>query len=370
MSQPPPLSPETSRPLSGETSGLLEYDCPSCGGALSFDSRTQQMRCGHCDSAYDVDALGHVEAKRGGKVDVAWQPQGQWPADARVYVCNSCGGEIVGDATLAATSCPYCDTPVVLTDQFSGLMRPDLVIPFAVDKAKARAALKAHYVGKRLLPKVFTSENHIDEIKGLYVPFWLYDYETDANIDFRAAKIRTWSDKDYDYTETRMYRETRAGKLGFARVPVDGSSRMPDTLMESIEPFDWKRMVEFKPAYLTGYFADRYDVDAKANIPRAKERIRNSVLDAFRKTVTGYRSVKVEHSVVNFKKGAVRYALLPIWMLTTRWRGKLYTFAMNGQTGRFVGDLPVSWARYWTGFASIALIATAVAAAVIWWGFK
>lgn len=193
----------------------------------------------------------------------------------RSYVCKSCGGEIVGDGNTAATSCPFCGNPVVMMGQFSGALKPDLVIPFKLDKKAAKAGLMQHLAGKRLLPKVFKDQNHIDEIKGVYVPFWLFDADADAQVRYKATKVREWSDNDYDYKDIEYYLVRRAGSLGFEHVPVDGSSKMPDDLMESIEPYDFADAVEFQTAYLAGYLADKYDVDAEQSVERANERVKN-----------------------------------------------------------------------------------------------
>ena len=141
--------------------------------------------------------------------------------------------------------------------------------------------MKKHYSGKKLLPKVFKDENHIDEIRGVYVPFWLFDADADAHIRYKATRVRAWSDSDYNYTETSFFSVVRGGSIGFQRVPVDGSSKMPDVLMESIEPFYFEDAVDFHTAYLAGYLADKYDVDAEASVERANERIKNSTADAF-----------------------------------------------------------------------------------------
>ena len=261
-------------------------------------------------------------------------------------VCSSCGGEIVADATTAATSCPHCDNPVVVMWKLSGSLKPDLVIPFKLDKKAAKSALKRHYSGKRLLPKVFKDENHIDEIKGLYVPFWLFDADAEAHIRYKATRIRHWSDANFDYTETSFYAVTRGGSLAFADVPVDGSTKMRDELLESIEPFDLSAAVDFQTAYLAGYLADKYDVDAQQSIQRANERIKKSTEDAFASTVHGFTTVMAEASAIQLKEGTVKYVLLPVWLLNTRWKGTTYTFAMNGQTGKLVGDLPVDKGAY------------------------
>lgn len=262
-----------------------------------------------------------------------------------VYVCKSCGGEIVGEQTTGAAECPFCGNPVVVAGAFTGSLKPDVVIPFMVDKKAAREALAGHLKGKLLLPKVFKDQNHIEEIKGLYVPFWLFDAGVNARIGFKATRVRSWSDSKYNYTETSYFDVYRGGSVAFDAVPVDASTKMDDTLMESIEPFDLSQAVPFQSAYLSGYLADKYDVTEAESVARANERIRASTEDAFRKTVTGYASVTTEYSSIQLYNGRARYALYPVWLLNTTWQGKKFTFAMNGQTGKFVGDLPMDKGR-------------------------
>ena len=158
---------------------------------------------------------------------------------------------------------------------------------------------------------------------------------------YRATRLRTWSDSNYHYTETRYYSLIREGNLGFVGVPVDGSSKIPNDLMESIEPYDLSQAVDFQTAYLAGYLADKYDVDADTSFRRANERIRQATEEAFMSTVMGYSSAIVESSSIRLSEQSSRYALLPVWLLNTTWKDKKYTFAMNGQTGKMVGDLPM-----------------------------
>ena len=285
------------------------------------------------------------------------------------YKCPCCGGEIVGDANTAATSCPFCGNPVVMMGQFSGALRPDFVIPFKLDKNAAKAGLQKHLTGKRLLPKIFKDQNHIDEIKGVYVPFWLFDTDADARVRYRTTKLRCWSDSEYNYTETSHFLVHRGGSVGFEHVPVDGSSRMADDLMESIEPYDFSDAVDFQTAYLAGYLADKYDVDAEQSIERANERVKKSAEEAFASTVEGYDTVTAESSSVQLHGGKAKYALYPVWILNTTWKGQKYTFAMNGQTGKFVGDLPVdkAAARRWKLILTATFSAAVYAAAWLLW---
>lgn len=344
---------------------VLEYKCPSCGGALSFDSDTQKMKCPYCDCELDVAALRELdqalETDQGDHM--TWQTQGgtQWQEGEQEqlhsFLCNSCGGEILCEQTTAATHCPFCNNPVVMTQRLAGQLRPDLVIPFQLDRKAAEEALKKHLTGKRLLPKVFRSENRIKLIQGVYVPFWLFDTLADADLRFRATRVHVWSDSRYIYTQTSYFAIRRAGQIPFAGVPVDGSLKMDNKLMESIEPYDLREAVDFQTAYLAGYLADKYDVTSEESIPRANERIRNSTENALRSTVIGYNTCIPAGGSVRFEDSHIRYGLLPVWMLTTQYKGKTYTFAMNGQTGKFVGDLPLDWGKFWGYFAGVSLVA-------------
>lgn len=348
---------------------LQEYKCPCCGGAIAFDSALQKMKCPYCDTEFEMETLASYdsELKNEPAENMSWNDTAgaEWQngeADGlRSYVCNSCGGEIVSDETTAATSCPFCGNPVVMMGQFSGSLKPDYVIPFKVDKKAAKAALKQHYGGKRLLPKVFKDQNHIDEIRGIYVPVWLFDADADASIRYKATKVRAWSDHNYNYTETSFYAVSRGGKIGFEHVPVDGSTKMDDALMESIEPFDFCDAVDFQTAYLAGYLADKYDVDSEQSIERANERIKKSTENAFASTVQDYTAVMPEATSLRLQNGKAKYALYPVWLLNTTWNGQKYSFAMNGQTGKFVGDLPLDKGAYkkWL-FSLTSLIGAAI----------
>ena len=259
----------------------------------------------------------------------------------RAYNCPSCGAQLMVDQVTAVTSCPYCGNNTVVPGQLSDVLKPDYVIPFKLDKNDAIAALKDYYRGKVLLPNAFTEENHIEEIQGVYVPFWLYSGTGEGEVVMNGRNIRTWSDSKNMYTETDHYLLTRAGSMQFHHVPVDGSTKMPDAHMDAIEPFDYSEMVPFSVAYLPGYLTDRYDQDAKMCETRATGRVDNTVEAELQASASGYMEIDVASAKSVLKVEQVVYALLPVWMLHTKWNGQDYLFAMNGQTGNLVGDLPI-----------------------------
>jgi len=286
-------------------------------------------------------------------------------AHLRAYSCPSCAAEVICDETTVATSCPYCGNPTIVPGKIAGLLKPDYVIPFKLDKNAAIEALKKYYGKKRFLPKLFADNNHIDEIKGVYVPFWLFDGKADATMRFRATKIITHTSGNYRITHTDHYRVSREGTVAFEKVPVDGSSKMPDAHMDAIEPFDYKELKPFSSAYLPGYLADKYDEDADMCSKRANSRITASTESAFATTTIGYASITREFSSINLKKGDVKYALMPVWLLSTKWNDSCFLFAMNGQTGKLIGDLPIDKSRYWSWFLRIAVPIAAVLALLL-----
>lgn len=335
-------------------SELKEFECPCCGGAIEFNIEIQKPKCPYCDTEFELKTLEDYDddIRSGGDEKLDWETAAgaEWEEGEtegmRVYICRSCGGEIIGDDTLAASKCPYCDNNIVIKGQFAGDLKPDYVIPFKLDKKAAKEAYLRHVTGKKLLPKVFKDRNHIDEIKGLYVPFWLFDSDADADARYRATKVHSWSDPNYIYTKTSFFSISRKGDIGFEKIPVDGSTKMADELMESIEPFDFSGAVDFQTAYLAGYIADKYDVGSEESVSRANERVRKTAEAAFAETVKGYTTVRPEAVNVRLTNGSAKYALYPVWILNTTWEDKKYTFAMNGQTGKFVGDLPLDKKAY------------------------
>jgi len=221
------------------------------------------------------------------------------------------------------------------------MLKPDGCIPSKLEKQAAVEALKQFCDGKRLLPDFFKKENHIENIQGMYVPLWLFDVKAQAHVRYKAAKVNAYSDENYDYTKTDYYSVVRDGSLNFEKMPVDGSDKLNNAYMDAVEPFDYAQLNNFQSECLAGYSAEKHDVDVEAGKEKANERIRNSIEKEFSGSVTGYYKVELESSAVNIEGGKVSNALLPVWILNTKYNDENYQLIMNGQTGKFVGKLPV-----------------------------
>ena len=295
------------------------YKCMNCGGNVVYDPQSGHMKCMSCGGSDCEQSI---------------------PSETPM-ICPACGTQITyRNEYGSAGKCPACGVPIIRDDFIVYPYGPDVILPFKVSKRDAEEKLKQEFGKKLFLPSDFLSTKTLERLRGVYVPFWLFNTEADANIRYRGTRTRFWSDSRYDYTETSHFLINRGGTIGFDKVPVDGDSKIPDDLMESIEPYDLKEAVPFQTAYLAGYLADRYDVDSEKSAPRANERVKKSVEREFEETVSGYSTVVAENISVQLHDGSAQYALLPVWILNTTWEGKHYLFAMNGQTGKFVGDLP------------------------------
>lgn len=344
---------------------ITNYQCPACTGPLRYDGESGKLICDYCGSTYtpaEVEALfqadnqaateTHRQAEEKAKTqgETVWGPEAE---NLRAYNCPSCGAQLLCEATTAATRCPYCGNPTVIPGKLAGMLKPDYVIPFKLDKNAAISALRRHYQKKPLLPKAFTEENHVQEIQGVYVPFWLFDGEAQGEATFRATRSHVRRSGNTEITTTDHFNVRRGGSMSFSGVPADGSTKMPDSHMDAIEPFNYEELKPFSLSYLPGFLADRYDVDADTAYRRVKERMENTLLTGLQASAAGYHTCVPITRNAREKRTAVRYALLPVWMLHTRWQGKDYLFAMNGQTGKLVGDLPVSWGRFWAWFGGV-----------------
>ncbi len=326
---------------------ITEYKCTACGAALAFDASSGSVRCDYCGTELSVEEVIDSQTAATTTEEFDW---GNYKAglstdiltNTAVYQCQSCGAVLETDKSTAATTCPYCDSNVVLTDRVAGGMKPNALIPFAIDKKELKERVRAFYQNKKLLPKNFFNENKIDEILGVYVPFWLFDCTVEGGMNFRGETESIMDTPRERVITTRHYHIVRDGEVSFRNVPVDASTKMDNDLMDSIEPYDFSKMVPFDGAYLTGFYADRFDSDPDSEIGRANRRVLNSTRDAITRTVMGYSNLQPYSDSLRMKNANVKYVLLPAYIINCEYGGKKYRYAVNGQTGKIVGELPSS----------------------------
>lgn len=358
---------------------VVSHKCPNCGSALNYSVENQAIKCVSCDSVFSQEEMAKYtklmdayEAGESGERNE--QSNLEWDRSTgeqlslegqKGYQCESCGGSIIVGEDVAATKCPYCDNPALFSQQLTGMLKPDVIIPFAIRKNEMKDRLKKFLRGKFLVPAVFRNDHRIEESSGVYVPFWLYNTDVHADVRYNATIVNSYRQGDYRVTETRHYLCRRGGDFDFENIPADASKTMKDEYMDSIEPFHFEEIKDFDGMYMAGFMADKYTVTAEENLERVNARVSSTCVSELSKTLTGYSSYYVTGSrVTNRSKGSVRYAMMPVWIMATRFKGKVYEFVMNGQTGKVVGTVPISLPRCLAMWGILTVIGTAISAAV------
>ncbi len=355
-------------------SNVQEYHCPSCGAPIYFNAEKQKFSCDYCKADFDIDVLKQLnqydEVNTPSKYD--WEAYQERvfdegdQIDLSQYECSSCGASISGDKTLGSTICPYCGSPTILKEQFSGIRKPDYIIPFKLNQKQAFDAFELACKDAPFLPDEFKDEKIVEKIVGIYVPFWMFDCDVNGNVLYNGTKTTTWSDSDYYYKKTDHYKLIRKGQMVFKNVPVDGSLKAIDEYMEGLEPFDYNEAMDFDTAYLSGYLSDKYDVSYEACKNRANDRIVASVAEKFKETCENYSSVSIDKWHVEFENGKIRYALLPVYMLNIIYKEQKYLYAINGQTAKVVGVFPICNKKRAKFFLLILMISLIVSMFVVY----
>ena len=357
---------------------ITEQKCPNCGAAMRFDPASGFLVCDSCGTRVDVEATtpsGTAPNQAStDDFDVAGLSMDQLIAQAAdegaqalpVYNCVSCGAEVIAPPEQVALTCPYCRNNIVLTDKISGKLRPDGVIPFRIRSEELPEAVNKFYSDKKLLPHGFFSHANMGQVTGVYVPFWVFSGHVSGTLLFDASKSRSYRNGSYQITETSYYLLTREAAMDFDGLPVDAGSKMSDRLMDSLEPFHTGEAKTFDMRYLAGFTADRFDQPQSDMAHRARTRMRHSAISATSAAATaGYSSSSPRSQRLQSDLEA-KYFLFPVYMFDIEYGRKKYHFAVNGQTGKVVGDLPTSsTAKAWYFLRHGGIVSAVILAAFI-----
>lgn len=317
----------------------LEYKCPACKASISYNPKVGKWKCDYCGSTFTLEELNKKneslsnEQKKEEIID---------NYDKYIsYKCESCGAEIIADEETSATFCVYCGNTAILKSKLSGKFTPKKIIPFKTEKKQALEAFKNLSKGRPLMPKDFNSPTNIEKIRGVYIPFWLYDINVFGNIDVLGTKVAHWTVGDTHYTKTSKYNVIRGGVMDFSNIPIDGSTRFDNDIMNTLEPFNYQEMVPYTHAYLSGFYAEKYDTEGEVLFDEVSKRAITSAEKLLLKDVNGYATTTVTKNSLKPKETNREYVLLPVWMVNVKYKNQMHIFAMNGQTGEFIGDIPL-----------------------------
>lgn len=320
----------------------ITYKCPNCDGGIIFDPASQKYQCEYCMSDFTQEELD------------ALKPDSD---RAVLYNCPSCGAQIVADETTTATFCYYCHNPVVLAGRLEGEYKPDYVIPFQIDRQEAEAVFSRWIAKKKYVPEAFYTEKQLESMTGVYFPYWIYGCKVDGKLDAQGTRLRTWDTAGMRYTETKIYDVKRQGTMEVNHVARNGLRKANRRLVDGVMPFKMEEKKAFSMGYLSGFLAENRDMEKEQFEADVRTEVRDFALQSLQSQAGGYNSMRVRMNQADIQGEKWGYALLPVWTLTynDKARGKIYYFALNGQTGKVCGKLPVDNRKLARLFFSIFL---------------
>lgn len=338
------------------------YQCPNCRAPITFKPDRQMFICDYCGSQFtpaemeehfrkqeakdnaraqaelQKEAAAKAKAASSGAAEAG--PAEQAEAQVHEYHCQNCGANVVTDETTTSTFCYYCHSPVIITTRLQGDFRPDRLLPFEISEETAKKTFLDWAKKKKYIPSDFTSNAQLEKMTGMYLPYWFMD--SDVRVDFSGTSTenRSWRQGDYEYTETSSYAHERHGYFHLHDVNIPAFSKIDQNLLNGVEPFDAEKFVPFSMPMLSGFFTEQYtlsEADAKPQIEGEVERIAGFMLE----DSLGGRTVSATQNELVPENHDLQYSLVPVWVLTYNYNGKIYVYALNGQTGRAFGEVPL-----------------------------
>lgn len=298
------------------------FKCRNCGGNVIYSPEKRTMYCPFCDS---IDSEQRTEERA-----------------SDIKICPNCSGEVPVQEHTSAAQCPYCDSYIIFNERVEGQYAPDYIIPFRHGKEAVKKLMRDKFSKCTFAPTDFLSEVRLNSMVGEYIPFWLYDYDTHYVYHGEGRRVRSWTTGDTHYTETSFYDIYREMDINFDRIPADASLKMPDNIMDLLEPYDYSGLTEWKPEYMSGFQGEKYNMTADLIESRARAKMEQSAGRLAKETVSGYSSVTDTVRNLTVQDKRENYGLLPVWVYHYQYKGQEYPFYINGQTAKIVGKTPIS----------------------------
>lgn len=335
---------------------MQKYNCKNCGAELYWDSNANCLKCEYCDAEYQASEFdieeGEGQAKEAEDEHVKATDESE-SEDLVVYQCSHCGAEIITARSTVATTCAYCGRAIAMTSKMVNEFKPDVVIPFSCDEEQAKEIYRKYVHSSFLVPKDFRTDKTIKKIRGVYVPYWLHSFIERASVQVHGENTSSSRSGDDKIVEHHMYHIDIDAQGRFTNIPTDGLKNLDNTLMDAIEPFNYEHLETFNPAYMAGFYAEEYNDDKEETMSRATNRATEAMRSEALRAAGVYQSKRINNFSTSIKEKDSKYAMMPVWLLHVEYKAKDYLFAINGQTGKIAGKMPIS-----VGKSVLSIVAT------------
>lgn len=326
-------------------SNTRNFACARCSHEMFFDKSTEELICDNCSfsiSINDYDQVSYLTPFNTTNTDFHVSTGVYDDTLVQEYQCENCHSTFVIDKHNISAVCSFCCSSISPTKQSTQNIAPLKVILFQISISTAQKLFEKWCGKKMFTPSSFKSSQIIDTIRGVYVPFWFFDLESQGELFATSSSVYVRRFSSHEYTTTTFYKTYCQGQSEYLKIPADASRNLNDEMMDKLEPFDYTELTNFDTTHLFGYNAEQYSYTAQDVFPRIKERASEYLFDYLRSRMWGYTSVYVDKFNVDVIQKSVTSVLLPVYLLDYSFKGETYRFAINGQTGKIVGDPPIS----------------------------
>ena len=313
------------------------YECPNCAANLKFDIPSQQLKCDYCGTMmnpYDFQK----------ERDVLETTVEEEDYEVTVFRCPQCGGELLSDDTTVATFCCFCGGSTILDSRIDRKMRPRQIIPFQKTKEDCRNAYAKLLHRAFFAPDELKDKDYIERFLPIYMPYWVYNFEKEEHVAFTGKQ----SERSGDYVITKYYKIESDVQSKYKGITFDAASSFPDELSNAIAPFEWREARAFTPSFLSGFYADAGDVGAQVYQEDARALVQQDMCDKMQQEKMCREYELGGDFIEAMSPGRMQqeFVMLPVWFLTYRKKERVTYVAVNGQTGKAAGDIPVDKGKY------------------------
>lgn len=344
------------------------YDCKNCGGNLTYNVKGENLKCENCGNEeeivsdlpireHDYSDIKHSVNSTHGDVETAAQKE------THTMSCNTCGATLELSDTETSTSCPYCDSPIVLAEKQEEAIVPDGIIPFKIDKNDASRRFTDWIKKRWLAPSQLKNLFQKGKVLGIYIPYWTFDSDVESRYSGRGGIDRTVQYRDSEgKTQTRIETDwySVSGTVGqkFDDILVKATNVLDPGHLDSVGPFNTVMGLSgYSSDYMAGLSAERYNIPLKDAHSEAVRRMESEMRElASQDILRRYDRAEVNRINSRFYNETYKHVMLPVYSTSYSFKGKSYNVLINGEDGKIVGDYPKSYVKIGLIVALVVII--------------
>jgi len=347
---------------------IHRYPCTACGANLLYEPKDGFLSCPYCGHKEAIPTSAEQVAERSFEQYLQIRPEQmeQLAANALDVQCQSCGATVTFTPPEVARQCDFCGVQIVAQAKSADpILAPEGVLPFRITQPQANEGLRQWLQARWFAPNALKQFAQPDAISGVYLPFWTYDTNTMSYYTGERGEhyytTQTYSETDAQgrqVTRTRQVQHTRwhpaSGTVTrwFDDVLVAATTSLARNRLDALGPWDLAEIKPYDPAFLSGFKAQRYQVDLAQGFERVKQIAKGVIQGDVRQAIGGneqrIHNVSTHYSGITFK-----HLLLPVYAGAYRFNQKIFQIVVNGRTGEIQGDRPYS-------FWKIAILVTSI----------